>query len=954
MATGTLTGQTIANTYKSLLKITGTTAGGETLHASTTKVIEDGDGNASLLQLSQSVVEVVGADNAVFNITSTAANRNGVLGFNNSADSKNFEFKHNSFDPEAGTNQLEVNSTDTANIMVFNLDGKIGIGTANPSTLLNLESATSTAITAENTGNTAVTLNLDADRSGADQGLGNINFKWNGTAVAQISGASGADTTNKDDGQIQFSTMSGGSSSVNMTLDKDGKLGIGCSAERTVHIMTSDASLSSADANVSLLVEENDHTYLELLTPNDKQSGIIFSDGSIAGLINYNHSTNVMTFGTNDGSTDVTISSAGNVGIGVAPEATQSGYKALQIGGNAIINSYGTQGAGGQVDYGHNFYYAASGQDKYISADEATQFRQGGGAFTFRSATSGSADAVITFTSIAKFDNNSRISLSNNDGGTQNTVFGSLIGDIDAGSNYNVFIGHNVAGNGTLADATENTAVGYGSLAELTSGDNNTTIGRSAGLNINSGANNTIVGSLAGDAMTNNAGNVIIGKSALSAADAGENYNIVIGGDAGTAVNNENADYNVLIGQDAGTGGTGAMASCIAIGGNAMNSTGTNAQTGTVAIGHDSLTALTSGGENLAIGYESMKAMTTGAANIAIGYQTMDALNHADADANIALGNGALGGAAAVALHSCVAIGHNALDAASMTDGANGTVAIGRDALGALTSGQGNTAIGYQAMDANTTGNQNTAVGYGAAGAIPGGALGNTAIGYNALANGNNDATDENTCIGHLAGDLITSGENNVIIGAGADVGTNTDSNSIVIGREAIGQGTNTVVLGNASHTDVYMASDKGANVNSVGITGWRGNSQWVRRTHEKTTGADTNFNTFATITPGGSNQYSYSEIVVTTTSRTNTSGETGFKTSRWYMKMDNGTMTVAQVGSDIDSGSPADFQIAVSSNVAQLQVASPAANTSWISIFVEAKLHSGFSAGNTWAYADV
>ena len=45
MATGTLTGQTIANTYKSLLKITGTTAGGETLHATTQKVIEDGDGN---------------------------------------------------------------------------------------------------------------------------------------------------------------------------------------------------------------------------------------------------------------------------------------------------------------------------------------------------------------------------------------------------------------------------------------------------------------------------------------------------------------------------------------------------------------------------------------------------------------------------------------------------------------------------------------------------------------------------------------------------------------------------------------------------------------------------------------------------------------------------------------------------------------------------------------------
>ena len=53
MATGTLTGQTVANTYKSLLKVTGTTAGGETLGADTVIAIEDGDGNASSLSLSQ-------------------------------------------------------------------------------------------------------------------------------------------------------------------------------------------------------------------------------------------------------------------------------------------------------------------------------------------------------------------------------------------------------------------------------------------------------------------------------------------------------------------------------------------------------------------------------------------------------------------------------------------------------------------------------------------------------------------------------------------------------------------------------------------------------------------------------------------------------------------------------------------------------------------------------------
>ena len=59
MATGTLTGQTIANTYKSLLKVTGTTSGGETLHATTLKVIEDGDGNPSPIQLAQNRIEIV-------------------------------------------------------------------------------------------------------------------------------------------------------------------------------------------------------------------------------------------------------------------------------------------------------------------------------------------------------------------------------------------------------------------------------------------------------------------------------------------------------------------------------------------------------------------------------------------------------------------------------------------------------------------------------------------------------------------------------------------------------------------------------------------------------------------------------------------------------------------------------------------------------------------------------
>ena len=57
MATGTLTGTTIAARYKSLLKITGT--GNDVFHATTLKAIEDGDGNDSSLSLSQQKAKIL-------------------------------------------------------------------------------------------------------------------------------------------------------------------------------------------------------------------------------------------------------------------------------------------------------------------------------------------------------------------------------------------------------------------------------------------------------------------------------------------------------------------------------------------------------------------------------------------------------------------------------------------------------------------------------------------------------------------------------------------------------------------------------------------------------------------------------------------------------------------------------------------------------------------------------
>ena len=72
--------------------------------------------------------------------------------------------------------------------------------------------------------------------------------------------------------------------------------------------------------------------------------------------------------------------------------------------------------------------------------------------------------------------------------------------------------------------------------------------------------------------------------------------------------------------------------------------------------------------------------------------------------------------------------------------------------------------------------------------------------------------------MGYDAGDVITTGSQNVIIGSGSDPSANSAANQIVIGYGATGQADNSVVLGNASVTAVYMAQDKGATVYALSL----------------------------------------------------------------------------------------------------------------------------------------
>jgi hypothetical protein len=459
---------------------------------------------------------------------------------------------------------------------------------------------------------------------------------------------------------------------------------------------------------------------------------------------------------------------------------------------------------------------ALSISDVSIAVDATDKIFLDGGTHSYiHESASDVVQIVAGGTVVFEGDTNSRISLSNNDSGTSNTIFGKSAGaSLDAGSNYNVFIGEAVS-DATMNDATNNVGIGYSALSALTTGDQNVAIGHSALLALNTGSSMVAIGRDAGAAVTDALNSVIIGQGAGLTTTSVQSV-VIIGNDAGAANMSSDANGTVAIGSSALTALTSGAGN-VAIGYQALDAAATSDYN--TAVGHQALSAVNSNdaGNNTAVGYQAGLVLTSGEHNVAIGSGAGDALLTGSSNtavgavslstATTALQNTAVGFnamsdvAAAVAVDGCVAIGYNALlGNASSTTGINGTVAIGKSALYALTSGAGNVAVGYNALDELTTGNYNTALGHAALHQMDGGEEHMTAVGYSA-----GDAADGNTTC--------------TFIGSNTDPNTAGTDNETVIGYNTTGAGgTNTVTLGNASVTDVYMSQDSGATVHCAGV----------------------------------------------------------------------------------------------------------------------------------------
>jgi hypothetical protein len=153
--------------------------------------------------------------------------------------------------------------------------------------------------------------------------------------------------------------------------------------------------------------------------------------------------------------------------------------------------------------------------------------------------------------------------------------------------------------------------------------------------------------------------------------------------------------------------------------------------------------------------------------------------------------------------------GFNAMP--SNTTGGSNT-AIGSISLNSNGAGFNNTAVGNQSLRYNTSGQQNTAVGVSSMFSNTLGS-GNTAVGDKALY-GNVDGS-YNTAIGIDAGGYITPGalnntspERGVYIGHFTLASAADNTNEIVIGGGAVGNGSNTVTIGDYLITNNYFTGN--------------------------------------------------------------------------------------------------------------------------------------------------
>jgi hypothetical protein len=185
-----------------------------------------------------------------------------------------------------------------------------------------------------------------------------------------------ADTT----GILQLASNNG---TVGLTMDTSQNVGIGTtSPAQKLHVYGSGAIFGQ--------IESSTATSMGLVLKNTaRQYNMSVGSGG-----------NWSIYDATASADRIVMDTSGNVGIGVTPQTWSSSFKpALQFGTmGSLLNG------SGYTFLSNNWYQDASGTDKYITTNFATNYYQYNGTHVWRTAPSGTAGNAITFTQAMTLD----------------------------------------------------------------------------------------------------------------------------------------------------------------------------------------------------------------------------------------------------------------------------------------------------------------------------------------------------------------------------------------------------------------------------------------------------------------------------------------------------------------------------------------------------------------------
>jgi hypothetical protein len=416
------------------------------------------------------------------------------------------------------------------------------------------------------------------------------------------------------------------------------------------------------------------------------------------------------------------------------------------------------------------------------------------------------------------------LALANNTIGYSNVAVGRIALYLNTTGYLNTAVGQQSLYNNTTG--IYNNAFGYGSLQNNISGSFNTSLGLQALLYNTTGSYSTALGHL-----TLRDSTTVV--SSLGTFSGGSGYvtgtysDILLTYSSGsTAITYPTATIVV------GVGGTiSSVTLSTTSRGVGFKDTTTIMSVATASVGGTGsgftvrVSTLDAGSFNTALGHQALMTNRTGSSNISIGFNSMN--TNSTGSQNVAIGGNALffnttGGAnTAIGFNSSynnttgtnTALGYQSLY--WNTTGTNNT-ALGYQSLYNNTTGTSSLAIGHQSLYNNTTGQQNTALGQEALRVNTTGSY-NTAVGTFALLSAQSDFS---TALGREAGRyssnaILVESTGSLFLGYNSKSFGTSSTNEIVIGATAVGNGSNTVTLGNDNITKTILKGNVG-----IGLTG--------------------------------------------------------------------------------------------------------------------------------------